>query len=729
MNAHQKRIEYWRLRLAVPVVICWLSSLGLRAGEEGHEHSHENKVYELQSFEVVSTATRTERLASEIPIRTEVVTPELLFSAGVNDLSTAIDYIPGARTEANCQNCGTTEVKLLGLGAGYNQILFDGQPLFSGLAAVYGLEHIPAAFIDRIEVVKGGGSSIYGPGAVAGVINILPSEPYHTRIQGETAIEIFDGESALSGSFVADYAPHEAGLATSLYGQWNDSKAVDLNDDGFSDITRKEFETFGMKTWAYPVEDGRLSIDYGYTSEVRRGGDRMDLLPHESQITEQLEHAWDRGGVRWEHSLSDSVTYQIGLSVSNIARDSYYGGVGDVALPGQSGYDEAEYNQALEDSRKLYGFTESKRLYLESLFNHDLGDHYLTWGVQQQSDTVFDEKRDDSGRSLRSDGTLARVKGEDPIADDTFDLFSILVQDEWSPSARWTVIGGLRADQHSEIDDWIYSPRFAVRHTLNAEWTLRSSVSTGFRAPEVFDEDFHIEILDDPTRTRNASGLKEEKSVSTAAGFIWTPQWARNRVQADVELYQSRLSDTFNVSDIVRSDPNGNAFKLRENSGKARVQGIEANLLYRFTDRIKAEIGMSYNDARFGEAQEVLPGVFEKRFLETPRLTGVGQLAYENAELFDVFLGVVYTGPMIAVEEIGGRVNEATTDFYVVDLTVAKHFSIGGESGMHLDLLAGVRNLFDERQPDLSSGPNRDTTYFYGPRYPKSFIIKARIHF
>lgn len=728
MKVHQKLNQSWQSILSLPVALLCFAAEGFGAndGEERHEH---DDAYELDDLEVVSTATRTERLASEIPIRTEVLTPELLFSAGVNDLSTAIDYIPGARTEANCQNCGTAEVKLLGLGTGYNQILFDGQPLFSGLASVYGLEHIPTAFIDRIEVVKGGGSSVYGPGAVAGVINILSKEPHSTLMEGEVSVEAFDGgEISLSGNFVADYSPSESGFAASVYGQWNDSDSIDLNDDGFSDVTRKHFKTYGLKGWAYPTENGRLSVDYGYTTEFRRGGDRMDLVPHESQITEQLEHVWNRGGVRWEQSVSDNLSYQIGVSISNVDRDSYYGGVGDVALPGQAGFDAAAYDEAIADSRKLYGYTESKRLYLEALFNHDLGEHYLTWGVQQQEDEVFDEKRDDTGRSLRSDGSIAARVGENPVADEGYDLTSVLVQDEWSPNARWTVIGGVRADQHSEIDDWVYSPRLAVRHTLNSEWILRTSVSTGFRAPEIFDEDFHIEILDDPTRTRNSPDLVEETSVSTAAGFIWTPQWAENRMQADVELYQSRLTDTFNVPDIVFTDADG-AFKLRENAGSSRVQGVEANLLYRFTDRIKAEVGMSYNDARFDDDQEILPGVFEDRFLETPYLTGVGQLAYENEDLFDVFLGVVYTGPMIAVEEVAERVNRSTTDFYVVDLTFAKHFSIGGESGMHLDLLAGVKNLFDERQPDLTSGPNRDTTYFYGPRFPRSYILKARIHF
>src|SRR5690606_4209631 len=112
-------------------------------------------------------------------------------------IATALDYLPGARVEANCQNCGTTEVKLRGLGAGYNRLLFDGQPLFSGLAAVYGLEHISTSFIERIEVVKGGASSLYGAGAVAGVINLILQEPFVNGVDISATFEQVDGASSM----------------------------------------------------------------------------------------------------------------------------------------------------------------------------------------------------------------------------------------------------------------------------------------------------------------------------------------------------------------------------------------------------------------------------------------------------------------------------------------------------------------------------------------------------
>lgn len=687
----------------------------------------DKEAVELDPFVVVSTGTRTERLAEETPIRTEVMSPELFLSAGTRDLAAALEYLPGIRSEANCQNCGTAEIKMLGLGAGYNQLLFDSQPLFSGLASVYGIEQIPTAFVGRIEVVKSGASSLYGPGAVAGVINVLPNEPVVDRQRFDLSWESVKGETFASSSFLRDWASAAGETAFSLYGQFNDNSAVDLNNDGFSEITEKQFYTVGSQAWLYPSENGKLSVNYSYSWEERRGGNAFDLLPHASQITEKLTHNWHRGGVSWEGFAPESeLRYRIGASLSHVDRDSYYGGVGAVALPGQDGFDADLYSAALEDARLLYGYSKTKRQFYDAFFSKRFGEHDLSWGAQYQIDDVFDEKRNDLGQPLRSDGSVADFSGQDPIADGDFTNLGFFLQDEWMPSTRTTVIFGLRADQHSELDDWAFSPRAALRHTSSDAWTWRASIATGFRAPEIFDEDFHIEILDDPTRTRNAEGLKEERSTSYSVGFIWTPAGGENRLQVDGEVFRTQIRDTFNVSDIVLVDPDGNQFKLRENAGGSVVQGFEINTSYRFNQHFSGEIGVSHVDARFDEANEVLPGIFERRYLETPKWTSVAQLRYENDNFIDLFLGAVYTGPMIAAREVEGTLNRRTTSFLVFDLTATKHIHLqAGSKELHIDLMAGVKNIFDERQPDLTSGPERDTTYFYGPRFPRSFVARV----
>ena len=199
-------------------------------------------------------------------------------------------------------------------------------------------------------------------------------------------------------------------------------------------------------------------------------------------------------------------------------------------------------------------------------------------------------------------------------------------------------------------------------------------------------------------------------------------------MQVDGEIFSTEIRDTFNVSSVLVSDMEGEMYKQRVNAGGSTVQGFEINANYKLSERLSTEIGASYVDARFDEAPEVLPGLYENRYLETPEWTGVAQLNYKNDDLVDLFLGVVYTGPMIAARSIDGTLNESTQSFWVVDLTATKHvhLTVKGKE-LHIDLMAGVKNVFDERQPDLTSGPGRDTTYFYGPRFPRSFVCRAGV--
>lgn len=722
MKVLERSADFFGLRLpCVMVVSCFFTSGAILRGSES--------IHELDPLKV-STATRTSRLAADAPIRTELLGREIFSVAGVRDLAGAIDYIPGARVENNCQNCGTTEVQLLGLGAGYNRLLIDGQPLFSGLASVYGLEHIPTAFIERVEVVKGGASALYGPGAVAGVINILPHEPVVSGIDAELSHESINGEPSSAGVAVLDWVDRDQRLAGTLFGERRVAEAVDLNNDGFSDLTRKDFATVGTHFWAYPGSSGRMSGHYVYTWEERRGGDRFDLRPHETQVTEQLEHRWHRGGLSWEASPGSTFFYRLSASVSQVARDSYYGGVGPEALPGTPGHNPDAYREAIKAARLLYGYTETMRYWLDSFFEYRLPEHTISWGLQLQRDEIFDEKRDDQNRSLRLDGSVAGSRGEDPLIDGSFQNPGFYFQDEWDPTARWTVVGGLRVDWHSELDGEVVSPRIAVRHTLNENWTLRASVASGFRAPEVFDEDFHVEVFEDPTRTRNAPDLREEKSWSYAAGFLWRPNLAEEGLEIDAEFFHTDIRDTFHVPDVVHIDDAGNAHKLRRNAGGSSVSGFEINSRYRFSPALSIEGGLSFVDARFDEPPEVLTGVTEARYLKSPHWSGVAQLNYANEDFVDLFLGLVYTGPMIAVHESAGRLNRDTGHFFVLDLTATRHFPLGsGANAPHLDITAGVRNLLDERQEDLTTGPTRDPNYVYGPRSPRSYFVSTRLHF
>ncbi|MBR3550622.1 MAG: TonB-dependent receptor plug domain-containing protein, partial [Bacteroidales bacterium] len=139
-----------------------------------HEHDHEHDT--LHVDEITISSNREQTLRRQAPSLIDIVTPRTMVATNAVCLAQTLDFMPGLRVEDNCQNCGFTQVRINGLDGHYSQILIDSKPIFSSLNGVYGLEQIPAEMIDRIEVMRGGGSALFGASAVAGIINIITKE-------------------------------------------------------------------------------------------------------------------------------------------------------------------------------------------------------------------------------------------------------------------------------------------------------------------------------------------------------------------------------------------------------------------------------------------------------------------------------------------------------------------------------------------------------------------------
>ncbi len=158
----------------------------------------------------VVSANRSETSRRLAPTLVNVIDSKLFKTTNAVNLAQGLNFQPGVRVETNCQNCGFQQVRINGLDGPYTQILIDSRPIFSALSGVYGLEQIPANMIDRVEVMRGGGSALFGSSAIAGTINIITKEPLrnsgeltHTisSIGGSSA---FDNNTTLNASLVTD---------------------------------------------------------------------------------------------------------------------------------------------------------------------------------------------------------------------------------------------------------------------------------------------------------------------------------------------------------------------------------------------------------------------------------------------------------------------------------------------------------------------------------------------
>lgn len=688
----------------------FLSAAAVAAGESPTEAGVPARSEKLAT--TVVTASRTARDIGKATVKTELITSDDIRTRAAVSLSDAAELVNGVRVEPTCQNCNTSEIQMLGLGGAYNQILFDGMPVMSSVASVYGIEQISAAFIDRMEIVKGGVSSLYGAGAVAGVVNLISEKPERDGGYVRTGIDVQKDVPRYYGDARLEKALLEGKLAFNVIGQGSHSDSIDFNGDGFSEVSERIMGGAGTQLWYAPNDGAELRFNYQYIHEDRRGGNALNRPEHEANIAEAMMADYHRAGLSWRQQIDARASFSLGYSFAFIDRDTYYGGLGDPSGPG---YDPVAAATAAYDQ---YGNTQNPVHLLDHQWNIGLGDHDLTLGVQYKRESVTDENLNARGDYLRT------------ISDLSYDNVGVFAQDEWHVTRALDLVPGARVDKHSMLDEPVFSPRLAAAWRATPTVTLRPAVSTGFRAPDVFSEDLHVETLGNaPLYTRNGPGLKHERSLSAQFGVEWKSSEAAPLLVWDATASRTVIDDTFVTS--LETDSAGNDYWRRSNGSGSSVTGVESNLAVNPDRRLTLNLGAAYYLSRYDEETEVFNDgagnvIGTRDFLKTPRLTGAASAIFRPADGWSVFSALRYTGVMDVVNNRMGELRR-TRDFWTVDAGVTRTIAISRAESVEISL--GVKNIFDQRQRDLESGPGRDSTYVYGPRQARTFYATARLNF
>lgn len=639
---------------------------------------------------VVVTATRTGKRLDDVPVRTELVTRDQIDRLSARTLADAVEFTTGVRVESNCQNCNFSQIRLLGLEGPYTQILIDGQPVISSLAQVYGIEQLPARMIERIEVVKGGGSALYGPGSVGGVVNVISREPASSGGAVETRSELVDGIPNYSFNGAADWA--DAGRQTFLtvFAQSDRVKPVDLTGDGFTEVSRRYLDAFGARFSRYLLANrAKLTVETTRFEEDRRGGDLLRLPPHEATIAESIQSRRLAGSATWFHAVSRRFDYRTTWALAGTDRESYYG---------------------TDRDPNAYGTTDNLLSVVDTQFNHYAGRHTMSWGLQASAESLSD-----------------RQPAYDRFTDESYRNAGLFVQDDWAFAPGWQVVYGVRADRHSAIDRVIASPRAALMYSPRENLDVRASVARGFRAPQVFDEDLHLSSVAGEARIiRLAPDLREETSTNLMAGVEWKPVAGHGQALVEINVFHTALSDLFHVGE--GDDPATDAFEfLKSNAGRAQVYGIEMNLGWGIEDKLIFQGGVVEQRARFAEP-EVDFG--SRDFFRTPRRYGNFTVTWKPRAIGDLFVGLRYTGPMKAPHYAGFIAQtrlETTRPFVTIDAAFAR--PVITTAAGRVVLTINGRNLTNAYQDDVDQGPLRDAAYVYGPRFPRSLAAGLRVEF
>ena len=657
---------------------------------------------EEESFmtdEVVVSANRNEVSRKAAPVVVNVMSAKLFETVNSTDLAKSLNFQSGLRVENNCQNCGFPQVRINGLEGPYSQILINSRPIISALSGVYGLEQIPVNMIERVEVVRGGGSALFGANAVGGTINIITKDPINNSFQVASTMSNMNGKSweqYMGGNVSLVAKDNSYGIA--LYETYRNRNPYDADGDGFSELGKLNMNTFGMRAYYRPNYFSRINVEYHTTNEFRRGGNKFNLQPHESDITEQTKHIINSGGLSYDRYWGEKHKMSVYGSIQHTDRNSYYGAQQDMNAYGKT-------NDLTWVVGGMYVGNMDRCLFAPATF---------TGGVEYQNNSLHDVMTG-YHRDMQQD---VRIAGG-------------FVQNEWRLN-RWTMLVGARLDKHNLIDHPIFSPRVNFLYKPSDNLQARLTYSTGFRAPQAYDEDLHVTAVGgEGVQIRLAEGLREERSNSFSGSVDWSFPMGHWQSNILLEGFYTDLHHVFVLEDIGL-DENGDKIKERRNGSGAKVYGVNLDAKVAHGREAQLQLGFTVQRSRYNRAEiwtsEGEEEQTTKRMPRTPDYYGYFTFTSAPLKSFDFSLSGTYTGKMI-VPHMAGYIEKSRMEHtpQFVDLNLKLNYTFVLKDHIKMQVNGGVQNIFNSFQKDLDKGEFRDAGYFYGPTQPRTYFVGIKI--
>ncbi len=650
--------------------------------------------------QIVVSSNRSETLKREAPSLVSVVDAEVFDRVSATSLAGGLAFQPGVRVENTCQNCGFPQVRINGLDGRYSQILVDSHPLFSSLTGVYGLEQIPANMIERVEVLRGGGSALYGSSAIGGTINIITKEPKQSMAEmSHTTTSIgmggaVENATSLNASLVSDSGK----AAVSVFAQSRTAGGYDVDGDGFTELLESNSEALGMRSMFRLSNYSRITAQYHRIKDYRRGGDNLDLPQHEAEVCEQADHTIDGGSLTYDWS-DPTHTNRLNLygSFQNTARKSYYG----------AGKDPDAYG-------RTHDLTAAAGVQWVHEFDHLL---FMPANLTVGSEVSHNDLHDTS-------------IGYNIDTKQVANIYGAYFQNEWRNS-QWSILVGGRLDKHNLVSAPIFSPRANLRYNPTEEVSLRLSYAEGYRAPQAYDEDLHIAIVGgERTRIVLANNLREERSSSLSASAEFYHTFGSVATNFIVEGFHTRLDDVFALRENGYDDE-GVAVQERYNGSGATVSGINLEGRAMFSRKVELQAGFTLQRSRYAEPEQwsetAAPSL---DMFRTPDAYGYFTLMWKPMAKLNIDLSGNYTGPMW-VQHYAGYIAEdvavRTQSFFDASLRVGYTTLVYDDT--FIELFGGVKNIFNSFQSDFDQGADRDSGYVYGPLMPRSAYLGVEIRF
>ena len=630
--------------------------------------------------EVVLKGTMKAVSRKDSPVPVEVYTSKYFKTNPNPSLFESIGMINGIQPQINCNVCATGDIHINGMEGPYTMILIDGMPIISSLSTVYGLNGIPNSLVERIEVVKGPASSLYGTEAMGGLINIITKDAakastFHADLYTTTWLE---NNIDLAYKFkLGENVNSLIGLNYFKYGNQQDH-----NKDNFTDVTLQDRISVFNK-WNFKRKNQRVAnFATRYVYEDRWGGELQYNKKADRGSSEIYGESvyTNRAEVIGMYQLPTTERLMTQFSYNFHQQDSYYG--------------------------KDRYFAKQHVVFGQLYWDKTIDKHSLLAGGTMRY-TYYD---DNTPGTLSFDGNInAPMKKTLP---------GVFIQDEISFDLKHKLLLGYRFD-YDQTHKGIHSPRVAYKFSPNKTHTLRGSFGTGFRVVNLFTED-HAAL----TGSRDVvikNNLNPEKSYNANLNYVYAKTFGFGHFNLDATAFYSHFTNKI-IGDF-ESDPNLIVYDNLD--GYAVSQGISINADFVFQFPLKMNIGISYIDVYRKEKNE--DDIVEKiQQLHSPKWSGNYTFSYTLPRRWMIDFTGVWYGEMRLPILMNDYRPEFSKTYMLSNIQVTKTWN-------QFEIYGGIKNLFnfipknpimrpfdpfDQTVNDPINNPNGytfDTSYNYAP--------------
>ena len=630
---------------------------------------------DLELDQVVVTGSMREVSISKSPVKIELITSEFFKSNPVNSVIEALETVNGVQEQINCGVCGTNDIHINGMEGPYTLVLIDGMPIVSGLSSAYGFNGIPTSLIERVEIIKGPSSTLYGTEAVGGIINIITKSPETSSLiefeaNSNTHLE---NKVSLAWSPKVGKKVFTTISADYLYNQ----KRLDFNNDNFTDIPlNNRISVFNKWVFKNNKDEKVLKMAARYYWEDRFGGTLQ----------------WD------DNYLGSDSVYGEHVSTNRVEL------IGEYILPVKNRNFMLSFSANSHDQNSHYGkvnYKASQQVFFTNLiWNKEIG------------------KRNQFLAGYTNNLQFYKDNSSSSITEQTF-VPGVFVQDEFNWTENLIILTGVRFDYHSN-HGVIVSPRLSLKKDFGSYTSFRFNYGNGFRQVHLFTEDHafltgarEVLILDE---------LQPERSHNVTLNFNHT------YTKIGYGNFDFDVFYTYFLNKIIpdyNTDPNLIIYDNLDGYGVTRGMSVSVN--HKFKVPFRMRLGITLQDV-FEYSKSLDGNLVKETQLFAPFFSGVFNLSYEFKKWK---MKLNYTGKIVGpqklpIYDVPNERPEVSPWFTVQNVQLSKEFKIGWEAYM------GVKNIFNFTQSSPLVNPENpyeatfDTSYAYGPLQTRRFYVGVR---